>query len=158
MTLIQKYFNKINKGDNKLRLLDQGYLPRWIVILLDVFLCIISLGLVYAILFNTPLVFPETISLTNQALLILVINLCYFFVFKTYSGIIRHSTFTDILKLAFSSFSTVFTAVAISYLYFSVYDGKLFITTSVVLYMLLSFMMMLLFRIAVKEIYQFLKN
>jgi FlaA1/EpsC-like NDP-sugar epimerase len=149
---------KLYTGDNKLKLLDQRYLPRWIVVLMDIFLCIVALGLAYAILLGTPLFFPETITIWQQGLVILSVNLFFFYVFKTYSGIIRHSTFTDILKLVFSSFLTSFTLVSISYIHFFLIGSKLFLTTSIVLYMLLSFTIMLLLRIGVKETYQFMKN
>ena len=139
-------------------LLDQRYLPRWIVVLLDVFLCAISLLLVYFILLGTPLRFPSIISIPQQALSLLAINVLFFFVFKTYSGIIRHSTFTDIVKLVFSSFFTAISVVIISYAAFYSNGTKIFLTTSVVLYMLLSFTIMLLFRIVVKETYQYIKN
>jgi FlaA1/EpsC-like NDP-sugar epimerase len=154
----ESLFTKLYRGDNKLKLLDQRYLPRWFVVILDVFLCVVSLVLVYVILLGTPLIFPETLSLLQQGLAILGVNLFFFFIFKTYSGIIRHSTFTDILKLIFSSFFTAIIVVGISYTYFFLYDKKLFLTTSVVLYMLLSFTIMLLLRIGVKETYQYIKH
>ncbi len=158
MGLRRKINNKLYSGDNKLMLLDQRYLPCWIVVLLDIFLCTISLVLVYFILLGIPLSFPNTISLSQQGLSILTINILFFFVFKTYSGIIRHSTFTDIVKLAFSCFFTALSIVAISYISYYTNGIKIFLTTSMVLYMLLSFTIMLLFRIGVKETYQYIKN
>lgn len=151
------FFDKLYRGDNSIRLLDQRYLPRWIVVLIDVFLCIVSLGLVYLILSDTPIFFHDVISVPLQGLAIIAINLVFFFVFKTYSGIIRHSTFTDIVKLAFSSFATAASIVIINFGFFIFYGNKVFLTTSVLLYMLLSFAVMLLFRIGVKESYHYLK-
>ena len=145
-------------GDNKLGLLNQRYLPRWIVILLDVFLNCIALASVYFILLGTPLFFHETISIWLQGSIILAVSTLFFFVFKTYSGIIRHSTFTDVLKLAFASLSAAITIIVFNYIYFVLNGEKVFLTTSVVLYVLLSFTILLLFRVAVKESYQFLKN
>lgn len=158
MILSKKIFQKLYKGDNKIKLLDQNYLPRWLVILLDVFLCSVALFLAYFILLGAPFFFPEVLSLWQQALITLVVNVFFFFVFKTYSGIIRHSTFTDIVKLAFSSFFTTASIIAFSYISFFIDGNKLFLTTSMVLYMLLSFTIMLLFRIVVKETYQSLKS
>lgn len=158
MGIRNKISTRLYSGDNKLMLLDQRYLPRWIVVLLDVFLCAVSLVFVYLILLGTPLSFPNVISLPQQGLSVLAINVLFFFVFKTYSGIIRHSTFTDIAKLAFSSFFTALSIVVVSYLAYYTNGAKAFLTTSVVLYMLLSFTIMLLFRITVKETYQYIKN
>jgi FlaA1/EpsC-like NDP-sugar epimerase len=152
------YFKTLYDGDNSLKLLDQSYLPRWIVILLDTILCVFALILVYFILLGTPINFLNGISLTFQGFIFLSITLIYFIVFKTYSGIIRHSTFIDILKLIISSFSTAITLLLINVLYNSFYNEKLFLTTSILLYILMSFIFLLLFRIAVKESYHFLKN
>ncbi|MFT7628707.1 MAG: FlaA1/EpsC-like NDP-sugar epimerase [Ulvibacter sp.] len=156
--LLLKFFNKIYKGDNKLKILDQRYLPRWVVVLLDVGFCIVSWLLVYYILNGTPFTFHNTLSIFQQGLLIISVNLLFFFTFKTYSGIIRHSTFMDILKLVFSSASTAIVVITISFVNLFINGGKIFLTTSVLFYMLVSFATMLLFRISVKEAYQVIKN
>ncbi|MBE9490664.1 MAG: polysaccharide biosynthesis protein, partial [Bacteroidetes bacterium] len=153
-----KHFQKLYTGDNSLKLLDQSYLPRWIVVVIDTLLSVASLFFVYLILLGTPINFHDIISLPLQGLAVLGVTLLYFFVFKTYSGIIRHSTFTDILKLIISSFFTAATIIIFNYLYNLQYGDKVFITTSIVLYMFISFTILLLFRMAVKESYQFLKN
>ncbi len=152
------YFKNLYTGDNSLKLLDQKYLPRGIVLLLDVFLCFISLVLVYFILIDTPLKFPLIISLPLQALVILGTTIFYFLIFKPFSGIIRHSTFADILKLTISIFSASATIILFNYLLHFWLEKKVFLTTAIVLYMLLSFTSLLLFRIIVKESYQLLKN
>jgi len=158
LSIKQKLIRKLYKGDNKLILLDQSYLPRWIVILLDVVLCIISLIVVYFILTGLPLQFHEIISIYWQGAIILIVNLLFFAVFKTYAGIIRHSTFTDIIKLAFSSLATAISLLVFNYGYEIVYGEKIYLSTSLVFYMLVSFTVMLLFRIVIKETYQFMKN
>ena len=152
------YFKRLYNGDNSLKLLDQSYLPRWIVVLLDTLLSVFALLLVYFILLGTPINFIDIISLPLQGIVFLGITLFYFFLFKTYSGIIRHSTFIDILKLIISSFSTAMTLLVVNFIFNQFFGGKLFLTTSILLYMLMSFTFLLLFRIAVKESYHFLKN
>ena len=158
MKIQQKLLNKFYKGDNRLNLLDQRYLPRWIVILIDVILCVISLLLVYFILLGTPIKFSNYFSVLEQGGVILVVNIIFFYGFKTYSGIIRHSTFIDILKLAFASFTTATSILLFNVIYSISTGNKIFLTTSVLLYMLISFSIMLLFRIAVKETYQYIKD
>lgn len=156
--LLLKFFNKIYKGDNDLKILDQRYLPRWAVVLVDICFCIISWTVVYYILKGTPLTFHDSLSIFQQGLLIVSVNLFFFFIFKTYSGIVRHATFMDIFKLVFSSVCTAFVVIAISFASLFISGNKIFLTTSVLFYMLVSFTIMLLFRISVKEVYQFIKN
>ena len=152
------YLKDLYDGDNSLKLLDQSYLPRWIVVLLDTLLSVLALFLVYFILLGTPIKFLNVISLPLQGVVFLAVTLFYFFVFKTYSGIIRHSTFIDILKLIISTFLTALTLLLINVIYSAIFESKVFLTTSILLYMLMSFTFLLLFRIAVKESYHFLKN
>jgi FlaA1/EpsC-like NDP-sugar epimerase len=156
--LLQKFFNNLYNGDNKLKILDQRYLPRWTVVLLDVCFCVISWVLVFFILEETKFSYFVPLSVFQQGVLLVSVNLLFFFIFKTYSGIIRHSTFFDIFKLVFSAVSTASVAFAISYVNFSFYGSKIFLTASLLFYMLVSFMLMLLFRISVKEVYQVIKN
>jgi FlaA1/EpsC-like NDP-sugar epimerase len=156
--LLLKFFNVLYNGDNKLKILDQRYLPRWTVVLLDVCFCVVSWILVFFILEETPFKYYDPLSVFQQGLLVVSVNLLFFFIFKTFSGIIRHSTFFDILKLVFSSASTAFVVFAINFVNISITGSEVFLTTSVLFYMLVSFMIMLLFRISVKEAYQVLKN
>ncbi len=158
MSILKKYIKDLYSGDNNLKLLDQRYLPRWVVVIIDVCLSFFSLVVVYLILSGTPLTFYQTFSVYEQGGIIITVNLIYFVVYKTYSGIIRHSTFTDILKLAFAAFSTAITLLLINFIFHFVQGQRIFLTTSILLYMLLSFTILFLFRISVKESYQFIKN
>lgn len=158
MNFFKRSIRSFYQGDNHLRLLDQRYLPRWAVVVIDLILVFISATAVYFILENSPLQFHRNIPLIQQALLAVAINGLYFFAFKTYSGIIRHSTITDIKKLAFSCFFSMITLVGLNYLVDIVFDVRVYLTTALILFMLLSFTIMLVFRIVVKETYQFLKS
>ena len=146
------------QGDNRLKILDQRYLPRWIVLLIDIFLASLSMVLVYLIILGTPINFRGLIPLPAEAGIILFVHIIYFVIFRTYSGIIRHSTFTDILKLAFSVVCTGVTLLVFNFVFEWINGDRIFLTTSVLIYMLVSFAVMLLFRIAIKESYQFLRS
>lgn len=159
MPFPEQIFKKLYKGDNQLKILDQRYLPRWIIIVIDSIIGVISMAFTYLILSETPIKFHDIISIPLQGISIFCTTILFFFVFKTYAGIIRHSTFTDLLKLVFSSFSTAATIIAFNVLYSTFTgQGKIFLTTSVLIYVLILFSTMLLFRIAIKESYRFLKN
>ncbi|MEM7185265.1 MAG: nucleoside-diphosphate sugar epimerase/dehydratase [Bacteroidota bacterium] len=139
-------------------LLDQRYLPRWIVMLIDTVLSAVAAVLVYLILLGTPINFHEVLSVPVQCGLVVAVSLLYFVVFRTYSGIIRHSTFTDIKKLAFATFATTLSVYIFNEIYEQFTGQKIFLTTFLFIFMLLSFAMLLLFRILVKESYLFLKK
>lgn len=146
------------KGDNRLKILDQRYLPRWIVVLIDLVLISISWIATFFILAETPIVFYKTLTVLEQGFVIILLTAILFFVFKTYSGIIRHSTFTDIIKLALALFFTMVIAVVFNSIFEAIEGHKILLTTSIFLYCLLSFTLLLLFRVAVKESYHFLRK
>lgn len=150
--------NSFYDGDNRLRFFDQRYLPRWIVLLIDLFICAFSAVAAWFILLGLPIVFYDIIPLHWQFAVVLVLNALIFYLVKSYAGIIRHSTFTDVLKLALAQFTVGFILIFSSYLHHWTTGEKVFLTTAVVLYSLTSFTLMLLFRMAVKESYSFLKN
>jgi FlaA1/EpsC-like NDP-sugar epimerase len=151
-------FSRLYSGKNKWNLLDQRYLPRWIVALIDAFLVVVSLVLVYLILLGTPITFYEVLSVPQQGIIITAVSILFFMAFKTYSGIIRHSTFTDIKKLAFSTITTVTSLYIFNLVFEAFTEQKIFLTTFLFIFMLLSFSLMLLFRIMVKESYLLLKK
>ncbi len=112
----------------------------------------------FLILDGTPLK-PHTVWPSPlRGLFLISVNVIFFYSFKTYAGIIRHSTFTDIFKVASSSFLTALTTITFNYIYFIFTGQKIFLTTGILLYMFFSFTLMLFFRIAVKETYQYLKE
>ncbi|HAT63388.1 MAG TPA: polysaccharide biosynthesis protein, partial [Flavobacteriaceae bacterium] len=143
----KKILQHLYSGDNRIKLLDQRYLPRWIVVLIDTAIAVLSFYLAYLILMGTPIKFHTVLSIFQQGIILVFVNLIFFFLFKTYSGIIRHSTFTDITKLAFSSLLTFLTVIIFNTSYEIIEGNKIFLNTSLILYMLLSFSIMLLFRI-----------
>ena len=161
MTLMKfrkKIIDALYFGDNNTFLLNHRYLPRWAVLVIDIFLCFVAFLLGYVFLKGTPIVFFDTISIANQMFIFGSVNIIFFFLFKTYSGIIRHSTFVDIIKLAFSAIATALSLLIINFIIQQVYGNKVFITTSIILYGLISFCLQLVFRMVIKETYHYLKN
>lgn len=154
----KNFFNQLYSVDNKLSLLDRRYLPRWIVVLIDAILVVTSIVLVYFILLGSPIFFHDVISIPQQGMIVTAVSIIFFLVFKTYSGIIRHSTLKDIKKLAYSTILTVTSLYIFNLVYEAITEQKIFLTTFLFIFMLLSFSLMLLFRIVVKESYLFLKN
>ena len=114
--------NKMNEVNVLLNLANIRYLPRYIIITIDVFLIGISTFFSFKILekvLNQSDFIAE--SFAGYALIIAV-SLFYMYVFKTYAGIIRHSTFYDLLNLLWSVVATTFTLWALSGVYNMVYD------------------------------------
>ena len=131
-----------------------GYLPRWIIFTIDVFIvlvaCVITQIIVYSL--NVKL-YPTLIPFLQYALVILV-NAFAFIFFKTYSGIIRHSTFIDGVKLLVATTASYLVLMVFNYSVQIIIHDRLFLSTGLFITYVISFLLLFLFRILVKNIFE----
>ena len=143
-----------------LYLLDLKYLPRWGVLLLDLVLCFISLILSFALgskIFEYG--YAELpLPVWSQVLIVLAVQTISFAIFRTYSGIIRYSTFTDVLNVLKSVSTTSIILIAVNYLFVAAAYEKPFFTTVLVIYFFVASVLLFCFRVGVKTIYDSLMH
>lgn len=147
--------NSLRSSDIFTRIPDLKYLPRWIVLLIDLMLCVGAFMLsilIGEVLFDYSF---EGFALSSwQASLILLgIQLFCFYLFHTYSGIIRFSTFVDMLKVLFSLLLCTVIALVANILVHYTFQVQPFANTSFVLYFPLAFLFLFGFRVSIKTIY-----
>ncbi|RTZ49715.1 hypothetical protein EJ377_05265 [Chryseobacterium arthrosphaerae] len=138
-------YNSLRKtifgGDNVVNLSDVRYLPRWIILIIDIIILVISLFLsTYIIEKITQKEFIYHDDKSTVFAFIIVVNTVFMYLFKTYAGIIRHSTFIDLFKLLVSCFCTMFTIGTINMFYFWTSGSKFILTPYLILYFVISFM------------------
>ncbi|MGY5551010.1 polysaccharide biosynthesis protein [Riemerella anatipestifer] len=151
--------SKIYGGDNIVSLSNIRYLPRWVVLLIDVFFLIISLTLSYGIVSKLASIsYPHVLNVYQKYVVIVSVNVLFMFLFRTYSGIIRHSTFVDLFKILLASFCTVFTMGIATYAYYFFFKQKLLLFPVLLIYFCISFTILFVFRLVVKEVFQWAKE
>lgn len=89
------------------RYLSAKVLPIWTILLIDVFIIVISCFLAYGLRYDFQSIFEETSSLARTILWAVFVNLIFFRVFRTYSNVLRFSSFVDIMR--------IFVALSMSY-------------------------------------------
>lgn len=139
-------------------LLDQRFLPRWVVLAIDLTICFFAYVISVLILMDTPLEINNVWTFSQRAIALLSIHLACFVMFRTYSGIIRHSTFTDVYRLALATGLALLLSMMGNIAYFSFSGNKIFPGTGLLLYGFLSLTFLISFRILVKESYHFLRK
>ena len=154
MKKIQGLLKKIYVGDNVVNLTEIRYLPRWIILFIDVVILLVSIVMSYGILFTLGVSPYNTLNLFSKYLLIIGVNVFFMFLFKTYSGIIRHSTFIDLFKLLAASFCSAVVLELINFISSIAADVKVVRTPVLVVYFAVSFTMLFIFRLVVKEVFQ----
>ncbi|MCD1116475.1 polysaccharide biosynthesis protein [Chryseobacterium turcicum] len=149
-------FTALYNGDNIVKLTDLRYIPRWIVILIDISIVFFSIFLSYTFLdwLHVQVNFPNQ-SLEKRILLIGV-NLFFMFVFRTYAGIVRHSTFFDLFKILLSSGSTLLTLMAINFCIGKLLGKSLYLYPTLFLYFFISVSLMFFFRMLIKQFFNIL--
>ncbi len=158
MSFINSLKRKIYGGDNIVNLSDVRYLPRWVILLLDIVILGFSVYLSYYTLVKLGVKQFVFLSGYQKYVIFLSVNVFFMFLFKTYAGIIRHSTFIDLFKLLLASFCTVLTLGLINLVVYWSQKLKLFHTPILILYFAVSFMILFLFRLFVKEFFHLLRE
>ena len=149
---------KINLRNNKNKiknlLFSLNYLPRWMVFFMDVFLTIISSQISYIIVRSLRVKFYDTLDVPSRYGIVVLVNIFFFIVFKTYSGILRYSTFIDGIKLLYSTVCTFFTLVLINYSTYYFIGKKIYLLPQLGIDFIITFSSLLLFRVFIKLVYE----
>ena len=154
----RKIFNNIYDDKNELSITDIRYLPRWVIIGIDTSLLLLSIWLAYTMVSSISGKFYDTLTIGYQYGLIFLTNFTFYFVFKTYSGIIRHSNFIDVVKLTLTSISSFALLAFINYLTFYITGNKVILMPWLIIFTVFSFCFMLTFRVVVKQTYNYVKS
>lgn len=131
-----------------------SYLPRWIIIAIDVMVLIFSFTFTYMLFEGTALGYIITSHDFYFVGSLLIVNIFFFWLFRTYSGIIRHSSYIDAIKLLFSQMSVLVFFLFFN-LVFELYTGhKAFLNTALFINLVLSFCGLFLYRVIVKQTFE----
>ena len=84
--------------------LTKNALPYWTVLAIDIFICYLSGLLVFWFYYHGAIEFSNLSLITATIFIFMTFVLIGFRVFKTYSGIIRYSSFVDLQRVGFAMF------------------------------------------------------
>ena len=143
--------------DTALDLRNIKYLPRWVVFLIDIFLVSVSTLLTILIILDLTPDYYTVLDFPLKAIFIVLVNIFFFFVFKTYAGIIRYSSNIDALKLLLATISSFITLVIFNYITYFVIGEKIYLVGGLLINLWISFSLLFLFRLTVKQVYEFFK-
>lgn len=133
---------------------DLQYLPRWVILCLDMFIVILSAYTTHKLIFGMglDLISPKYLNITIP--LYIISNLFFFWLFRTYSGIIRHSSYIDAVRIFVSIFFCCVTFFTINMINLLINKEKMFLNTGLFMNFILSFSALFLYRVVVKQTYE----
>ena len=129
-------------------------LPYWVVLAIDIFICYLSGILVFWFYYHGAVDFSNLSILTRTIFVYMVFALVGFRVFKTYSGIIRYSSFVDLQRVGLAMLLSLVIAEVMHYVMYS-WDIK-FVRLEgrqIAVMYLVATIGLVVFRILVKAIY-----
>ena len=132
--------------------------PRWIIFLLDLGICLISLVIAYAVRLNLALSAVDIIEFSRNILIITAINIIVFFNVKTYAGIIRYTSAQDTFRILFA---VIISNGIFSFLNFMItaFGYHPYISNTVLIVNLLtSFLLLITYRVLIKYFFMYIKN
>ena len=146
-------------SDNTLvSLATARYTPRWIVVCMEVLLLFIALFFSFFVVERLGVYIPDSIPLFKRYLLVIGVNIFFMFIFRTYSGIIRYSTFRDLFRILLSSGCTVIAMFIANKISLHVIGEKVLLNPILLIYFTVSFIILFVFRLSVKEFFYLVKE
>jgi len=137
----------------------KSYTPRWIVFLIDLSICTISISLAFLLRFNFKIPQNYYDALTFIIPLVLFIRSVTFLIFRTYAGIIRYSGAKDTERIFQVVISGSLILIVINLINFYLIKGAFIIPFSIIaIDFLATVFLMASFRLMTKILYQELYN
>jgi FlaA1/EpsC-like NDP-sugar epimerase len=132
-----------------------NYLPRWIIILIDCTVLMVSFLLTYLLLDNTGLDYIIRKNTFVFLTLFLFVNVFFFWLFRTYAGIIRHSSYIDAVKIFFSQSAVFLFFLFLNFSFELLYGQKAYSNAALFINVILTFCGLFLYRVIVKQTFDF---
>ena len=139
---------------------SKNSLPYWCILIIDSIIIGMSGLLVYWLFWRTPMVINHRCELIYTMLLYISISMMGFKIFRTYSGIMRYSSFVDLQKVAFANMVSVVIAYLLQFVkdflpegVFTLFSGRMLLSM-----FLMATLLMWGVRILVKVLYDVAYN
>lgn len=153
-SLTMNVLKDFSRANLKFNIYNLSYLPRWIIILIDVSVLIMSFFLTYVLFNGTGIDYIITPHALTFICLFFGVNIFFFWLFRTYSGIIRHSSYIDALKILFSQMSVLVFFLFFNFIFELFFKEKAFLNTAFFVNIVLSFCGLFLYRVVVKQTFE----
>lgn len=149
---------KLRNSDIFSHLVSFKYLPRWVVLFIDISIVIVAYLLANEVakeffkIDSVADLLPFYIRLT----IVLGAQLVFFWLFHTYSGVLRYSGYVDLMKLISAVFLNVVFLLIMNYLFCKFSEFCFYYNTTLILYGFLAFVPLFVVRLTVKTFFDYI--
>ena len=140
--------------------INVDYLPRWGVLLIDLFIVFVAYVISYVLGCNLleynleQLVF----QVWEQVLILMAVQTLFFWVFHTYSGILRYSTFVDTIKVSLAVLVTGLVMIIANVITQNTLHKVPFLNSLVVIYVFVAITLLFAWRVTIKTSFEYLSQ
>ena len=134
--------------------LSTKVLPIWAILLLDIALVILSCLVAFFLRYDVDGIVDESTSVEKFLLIAVVVNVFFFRCFRTYLGVLRYSSFVDIMRIFVSLTIGYIVLILGNSLHYVIEGGKLLPDSVIFMAYILNFTLMACSRIVVKLMYE----
>lgn len=158
LSAVAQKFDFLRSLIRSINLNNMGYIPRWCVLSVDVSL-VLATALTTLLLINSmgSHYFHPAYTFTATGLF-LFFNLLFFRVFEIYSGIIRHSSYADAIRIFAAQLLTLGGLLLVDYFFFLEFKQGLFLRTGLIINTLFTSTALFSYRILVKYVFEHQRN
>lgn len=139
---------------------DMDYLPRWGVLLLD--LLIVFVAFVFSYVIGGNLLEYDTsylvLPIWAQIIVLMAIQSIFFWAFRTYSGILRYSTFVDTIKVSLSVLLTGIVMIGANEITKHSASEVLLLNSVIIIYIFVAITLLFGWRVTVKTTFEYLSH
>jgi FlaA1/EpsC-like NDP-sugar epimerase len=137
---------------------DISFLPRWIILVIDLLLLMSAIVVAYLLRFNFNIAEVLAFKFKEGLVLFLICHLIAIFLTQSYAGIIRYTSIEDGLRISYTTFIGTLLIAIVSYLNYW-YTGSVIIPLSVlIISFILSVVILFSYRVLVKNLFAYYRD
>jgi FlaA1/EpsC-like NDP-sugar epimerase len=133
-------------------------IPRWTILQIDVFICIVSIFVSYLLRFNFEVEYIHWEEFFYALTLIVSTKLIFFLITKSFAGIIRYTSVEDAKRIFIALTYSLIAFLLLNFIYYYYYSAYYIPVSVLIIDYCVSMLCMAAFRIVVKIIYFEWKN
>ena len=137
------------------RIFSSRILPSWTILMFDICVIVVSLLLAYFIRFSFSSSMGMGAEMRWAFLVVIFFNLLFFRVFRTYSNILRLSSFVDVMHIFVALTLAYFCSAGVSLLWPLLFRGTFTPLSVLMISYVISFMLLATSRMTIKMLYDY---
>lgn len=157
---MKKKISELKRSDVFTHVTNLTYLPKWGVLLIDLLLALIAYVISYLISYNLAglQIKPGILPIWQQAAIVMVLQALMFWLFHTYSGILRFSTFVDATKVVLSVVVAGITPAFINSIIRYTTGQYLMLNSILFTYIFVAIVLLVCWRVAIKLSFEYMSH